>query len=119
MTSQIVRLVTMFDAAHGVRPDETSQGGYLTLLVHQDAFNKELAYHVLDWKSYKLPRVARSSLSAEAQSAGQAADATEYARRFLESFLHPERSLREILHSITTLRPVLIWISSERQFADA
>lgn len=103
-----LRLVTMFDAAHGVRPDGTSQGGFLTMLVHQNAFAEELPYHIIDWKSFKLPRVARSSLSAEAQSAGQAADSTEYCCRFLESILHPGRSLREILHSTTILKPVLI-----------
>lgn len=68
------------------------------MLIHKDAFETELNYHVIDWKSYKLPRVARSSLSAEAQAAGQASDATEYSCRFLENLHHPQCTLREILH---------------------
>ena len=38
----------------------------------------EGAYHVLDWRSLKTPRVTRSSLGAEAQSGGQACDALEH-----------------------------------------
>lgn len=110
-----LRLVTMFDTAHGVRPDGTSQGGFLILLVHKDAFNKELANHVIDWKSWKLPR--QEFLSAEAQSAGQAADSTEYSCRFLESILRPDRSLREVLHGATALRPVLADAKSVRQLS--
>lgn len=106
MSSSELRLVTMFDAAHGVRPDGTSQGSFLTMLMRQNAFTEELPYHIIDWKSFKLPRVARSSLSAEAQGAGQAAESTEYCCRFLESILHPERSLREILRSTNLLKPV-------------
>ena len=58
--------------------------------------------------SYKLPRVARSSLAAEAQAAGQASDSTEYACGFLESLLNPQKRLREILQGGTALKPILI-----------
>ena len=59
----------MFDAAHAVRSDGGSQGGYLELLTHKDAFcGKECEYHMLDWRPFRLPRVARSSLSAECRT---------------------------------------------------
>ena len=51
------------------------------LLTPKKVFQEETPYHVLDWKSFKLCRVARSSLTAEAQAFGQATDA-EYACRF-------------------------------------
>ena len=39
-------------------------------------------YNVLDWRSWKLPRVARSTLSAESQGASEAADALLFASTF-------------------------------------
>ena len=80
-----LRLVTMFDAAFCVRRDSASQGGYITMLVNEKALRgEESSYHVLDWKSSKLPRVTRSSLGAEAQAAGQAAESVEFIARFWE-----------------------------------
>ena len=38
--------------------------------------------HVLDWRSWKLLRVARSTLSAESQGASEAADALLFASTF-------------------------------------
>ena len=49
------------------------------MLVPESMFHgKESEYHVIDWKSSKLPRVARSSLGAEAQAVGQAADPVDF-----------------------------------------
>ena len=80
---QDLRLVTMVDAAFGIRRDGSSQGGYLTMLVSKDVFDgTEGAYHIIDWRSSKLPRVARSSLGAEAQSASQACDNMDFVCRF-------------------------------------
>ena len=93
-----LRIACMFDAAHAVRVDRGSQGGYLVLLTHKDAFcGKEYEYHVLDWRSFRLPRVARSSLSAEAQSAGQATDAVDFIVRFWYLILNPDEPLRSVL----------------------
>ena len=64
-----VCIVTAFDASLGCRPDGTSQGGYLVMTVPKRILEtEEDYYHILDWKSLNLPRVARSSLSAEAQA---------------------------------------------------
>ena len=65
----------MFDAAHAVREDHSSQGGFIAFITPDTVFHEETSYHVVDWRSFKLPRVARSSLSAEAQAAGQTSDA--------------------------------------------
>ena len=62
-----LRMITAFDASFCSRPDGTSQGGYFLLLAPKHVLEThEDVYRILDWKSFKLPRVARSSLSAEA-----------------------------------------------------
>ena len=104
-----LRLVCMFDAAFCVRRDSSSQGGYITMIVPERVFNGEEAdYHVIDWKSAKLPRVARSSLAAEAQAAGQAVDPVDFVCRFWEHLLKPDMSLESLLQEKSSLRPVVV-----------
>ena len=55
-----MRLVMiMFDASHAAREDHSSQGGHLAILVPEETFQQETPYPMVDWRSYKLPRVAR------------------------------------------------------------
>ena len=105
-----LRLSCMFDAALGVRHDGSSQGGFIVLLTHKDAFDGvECPYHVLDWKSFRLPRVARSSLAAEVQSAAQAVDTTEFVVRFWHLIFNPYDSIRETLDvKNPTLAPIFV-----------
>ena len=65
-------------------------------------------HNILDWKSCRLARVARSSLSAEAQAAGCASDATEFACRYFEHLRHPDWFLAELLQARSVLNPVMI-----------
>ena len=65
------------------------KGGHLAMLVPEDSFEQETPYHIVDWRSYKLPRVARSSLSAEAQAAGGASDTAEFISRFWSIIFDP------------------------------
>ena len=70
---QELRLLCFFDAAFATRNDSSSQLGYIIVLIHGDLFKPdgpEGAYHIVDWKSQKTPRVARSSLGAEVQAGG-------------------------------------------------
>ena len=105
-----LRLSCMFDAALGVHHDGSSQGGFIVLLTHKDAFDGvECPYHVLDWKSFRLPRVARSSLAAEVQSAAQAVDTTEFVVRFWHLIFNPYDSIRETLDvKNPTLAPIFV-----------
>ena len=49
------------------------------MLINEKAFDgAECPYHVIDWKSSKLPRVTRSSLGAKAQAARQAEDSVDF-----------------------------------------
>ena len=103
-----LRLCITFDAAHGVREDATSQGGFLAFVTTDAVFAEETPYHVIDWRSFKLPRVARSSLSAEAQACGQASDMDEYICRFWSCMRYPPSKLRDCLDEKSTLVPTLI-----------
>ena len=104
-----VRIVTAFDASFGCRPDRSSQGGFVVMLAPRKILETEEGdYHILDWRSLKLPRTARSSLAAEAQAAACASDATEFACRYFEHLRSPTVPLRELLHMKSNLEPVLI-----------
>lgn len=106
---QNLRLACMFDAAFCVRRDNASQGGYIVMLVPESTFHgKESEYHVIDWKSSKLPRVARSSLGAEAQAAGQAADSVDFICKFWDHLWYPNLTLEQLLHRPCALQPTII-----------
>ena len=58
-----IRFVVMTDAAWGVRPDGTSQGGFAVMTTTKDVFAGKVAPYVfVDWRSWKLPRISRSSV---------------------------------------------------------
>ena len=58
--------VAMTDAAWGVRADGSSQGGYVILACHKKILDGyESDFSVIDWRSFKLLRMASSSLHAE------------------------------------------------------
>ena len=79
------------------------------MLINQKAFDgQECPYHVIDWKSSKLPRVTRSSLGAEAQATGQAEDSVDFICRFWECLKDPNETLAEILERPSSLAPVLV-----------
>ena len=102
-------IVTAFDASFGCRPDGTSQGGYLVMLAPRRILEtEEDFYHILDWRSQKLPRVARNSLAAEAQAAACAADSTEFVCRYFEHLKQPNLSLAELLKEKSSLKPTLV-----------
>ena len=104
-----LRLVTMFDASFSARPDGSSQGGYMVMLVPEHTLtNTEDWFHLLEWRSLKLPRVARSSLAAEAQAAASAADATDFICKFYSYLENPNRKLGDLLGQESSLRPVLV-----------
>ena len=104
-----LRLVCSFDAAFGIRRDGASQGGYVTMLVPKGVFEgEEHPYHVVDWRSAKLPRIARSSLSAEAQAAGQSVDAVDHLCVHWGHILNPHTPLAELMAQPSPLEPTLV-----------
>ena len=75
-----LRIGAYTDAAWAVRPDGSSQGGLLVFICsHQELESGSMTpLNVFYWKSHKLARFCRSSLSSEAQAAVIAVDELEW-----------------------------------------
>ena len=88
---------TFTDAAWAVRPDGSSQGGYLLFFSDKDLLEgKEAKVSIMDWKSWKLKRKVRSSLAAESQAFADAVDHLNYMRLFFdECILHNSIDIRQ------------------------
>ena len=54
--SEKMRLLCFFDAGFSARLDGSSQGGYIIMMIMHSA--EEGEYHILDWRSFKTPRVS-------------------------------------------------------------
>ena len=78
-------------AAWGVRPDGSSQGGYLVYASSHDLHaGKEAPVGIIDWKSWKLSRKCRSSLAAESQAMADAIDTLNIIRLFIAGCLYSQ-----------------------------
>lgn len=68
------------DAAFGNARGGATQAGYVVSFTHKDMdHGKECLWTPIYWKSFKLPRVVSSTLSAEAQSMSSASSMCEWA----------------------------------------
>ena len=75
-----VCFVAWSDAALGNRPNGGSAGGYLIATTTPDILEgKPCTLNVVSWKSFRLPRVARSSLAAEVQGSSEAEEELMFA----------------------------------------
>ena len=78
-----ITFVAYSDASFACRSDLSSQGGYMVVMVSKEVANGMAGHYVIvDWRSWKLQRVARSTLCAESQAASEAADALLYTVTF-------------------------------------
>ena len=83
------------DAAFGVRSDHSSQGGYIIVATSQDVLKGGFKpYNVVSWRSFKLTRVCRSSLAAEAQACAAAADELMMVKTMLSMMVDPSQDPR-------------------------
>ena len=102
-------LFTWCDAAWASRPDGHSQGGRITALAGKATINGKLSeFTVLDWGSRKLRRVARSSLAAEVQEAGDAEGEQCMARLVLAEVLHNKSPVRDRTEALRSLPAILV-----------
>ena len=70
-----MRFCAFHDAGWASRLDGSSQGGYMSFACHAQLLDgHEATVNLIDWKSWKLKRVCRSSLAAECQSMAEALD---------------------------------------------
>ena len=86
-----LRVGCYFDRSWASRPDLTSKSSYLVFVIPErnleDGSPVQLV--VLDCKSCKTPRVSRSSVAVEGQSAAMAADAMEWVKVLLALVANP------------------------------
>ena len=102
--------LALSDAAWATRSDGSSQGGYLILAVDKTAFNDKMAFSsILEWKSFKLHRVSRSSLNAETQAAAEAADALEHVKVFWNLLQDPSQHVLQMELRKSGVRVNAIW----------
>ena len=84
------RLGVYTDASWASRPDSSSQGGYYVFLFDQGGMDGQARpLMCLDWGSRKLPRVCRSSLSAESQACATAVDRLEWCVNIMVGIFAP------------------------------
>ena len=85
-----ITFIAFSDASFACRSDVSSQGGYLVAMVDKTvAKGAQGNYNVLDWRSWKLARVSRSTLAAESQAASEAADSLLFTTTFWKLIWRP------------------------------
>ena len=108
------------DAAWAVRPDGSSQGGYLVYATsHALHRGEENPLGIIDWKSWKLTRKCRSSLAAESQATADSVDILNFCRLFFADFLHPEGVDLRRPDEVYQLLPEAIAITDCKSLYDA
>ena len=96
-------------AASACRHGNASQGGYLILMTHKSIKDgAAVPYLLVDWRSWKLPRMPRSSLSAEAQAASETADAMMYNITFWQLIWHPTPASDDITACQLRNKPCIV-----------
>ena len=95
MTS--VALICFADAAFSVRKDLTSQGGFLIVATDSEALaGKKRPATTISWRSFKLPRVCRSSLAAECQACSTSLEELLMMKTYLEILKRPRATLTDV-----------------------
>ena len=102
-------MVGYSDASLANRPDGTSTGGHLFGFMHPDDFARGSGkLNPLGWKSSKLSRVARSSLSAEVQSLADLEQEMMLARLTWCELLGREIDLKNPAAAVRTIPAAMI-----------
>jgi len=80
----------------GIRGEGRSQGGYLLMLApKKDILDGQAAsYIILDWRSFRLPRVSTNSLNAGSHACPAAIDSLEHTRTLIQGCLNADYTLR-------------------------
>ena len=97
------------DASFACRTDLSSQGGYLVVMIPREVAEGQAGHYVVvDWRSWKLQRVARSTLCAESQAASEAADALLYTTTFWNLLWKPNAPVDSLETAQMPVTPRLI-----------
>ena len=91
-----VCFVCFSDAALSVRSDLSSQGGFMIVACNEEVLiGKAVPYTLVSWRSFKLPRVCRSSLAAEAQACAMALDELMIVKVFFGMMLDSSKGIAD------------------------
>ena len=102
-------LILFADAAFDVRKDHSSQGGFVIMAVPKEALEgKKVPASTVSWRSFKLPRVCRSSLGAECQALSTALEELMMVKSFLMKIQFPELELKEIQEKLNVVKSAVI-----------
>eukprot|EP00438_Fugacium_kawagutii_P026186 Skav211360 [mRNA] locus=scaffold677:368899:370686:- [translate_table: standard] len=97
-----LKIVVFADAAFDVRRDHSSQGGYMVLAVDQDALDgNKCPFSLISWRSFKLPRVCRSSLAAECQAVSTALEEMMIAKLYIAKLKAPNACMKDLKDKLT------------------
>ena len=97
------------DASLANRPDLSSTGGFLIgLMSPEDVKAGQGRVNLVSWRSQKLPRVARSSLSAEAQALSLAEQALMWCRLTWRELLGDDVDITKASESASRTKNYLI-----------
>ena len=95
-------LVCYADAGFGTRRDGASQGGFIIMACDKSVHNgNKVPASTIAWRSFKLPRVCKSSLGAECQATATALEELLMAKTFLEALKKPDSDLKNIKDHLT------------------
>ena len=86
-----LRFSVYTDAAWSVRPEGSSQGGFMIFASNEEQLlsGEPMPLTMIDWHSRKLHRMCRSSMAAEAQASAAAVDELEWCKVFWSTMINP------------------------------
>eukprot|EP00435_Cladocopium_sp_Y103_P051239 s554_g15.t2 len=92
-----IAIIMFVDAAFSVRKDHGSQGGYIILAADVQALRgAKTPTSTLSWRSFRLPRVCRSSLAAECQAVSSGLEELLLMKNYLTHLQNPTFSLKKV-----------------------
>ena len=110
-------LVTFCDASWASRKDGSSQGGMYTMLADASVLEGlTCKYSPIMWQSRKLPRVARSSTSAEVQMASSSTDSHEFVKQILLDWFNYDQIHHDQIDAVMSEVPSVLVCDSRNLF---
>ena len=93
-----VAVLSVSDAAFDNLPNHRSQGGHMLLLADKDILDDHGKQHrvsFVEWRSTRIRRVVRSTLSAEAYSMSEASEGCDWLRTMIAEITNPAYTFRQ------------------------
>ena len=110
-------LITYTDASWACRRDGSSQGGQLSVIADASTLDgARVPFSPLAWQSRRLPRVARSSTSAEVQMLSGATDTHEFLKQMALEWFNPDEILLKDADAAMRSMPSVMILDSKNLY---